>query len=198
MSYPALVKAFANLDQLPIPVDMVLHWIRTHTDHRDIRLYPVARHKKAFRGAFRRLGISKGPMYSHDYDIVCQVLYGEDLPAEWKRLVIVKEVLHIFDDHHVNTPEAVRKLIPAVITPELKTPPFGPAIDDYLGAYRAMAVLLPRAARRRLKAAVDGGTRTSTEVADYVQLPDYYVDIWLDVADEIEDQLCGTSLITGA
>src|SRR5579862_3251630 len=192
MTYPALVRAFANNDTLPIPVDAVLRWIRENTPHIDIRLYPVARHKKAFRGAYRRLGVPVG-MYTHDFEIVNQVLYGEDLPPEWKRLVIVKEILHVFDSHQVNTPDAVRKLIPAVITPELRTAsPFAPVIDDFLGTYRAMAVLLPRRARRRLKQAIDADKRTSTEIADYAQLPDYYVDIWLDVADEVEDQLCGT------
>lgn len=198
MSYPALVRAFSTIDTLPVPVDAVLQWIQANTPHTDIRLYAVGRHKKAFRGAYRRVGIPRGPMYSHDFDIVNQVLYGEDLPPEWKRLVIVKEVLHVFDDHRVNTPEAVRKLIPAVITPELKNAaPFAPAIDDHLGAYRAMAVLLPRRARRRLKEAVDKDRRTSSEIADYAQLPDFYVDIWLDVAEQIEDKLCGTSLIGG-
>lgn len=195
MSYPALVKAFSKIEDLPIPVDEVLTWIRTHTDHKDLRLYPVERRKKAFRGAFRRLGIPKGGVYSHDYDIVCQILYGEDLPDEWKRLVIVKEALHVFDpaNHQVNTPDAVRKLIPAVITPELLKAPFVPAINDHLGAYRALAVLLPRAARRRLKASIDAGQRTSTEIASYARLPDFYVDIWLDVGEQIEQELLGLS-----
>jgi hypothetical protein len=172
----------------------VLRWIREHTDHKDIRLYPVGRHKKAFRGAFRRIGIPAGKAYSHDFEIVSQVLYGEDLPQEWKRLVIVKEALHVFDpaNHQVNTPEGVRRLIPAVITPELRAAaPFAPAIDDFLGAYKAMAVLLPRQARQRLKEAIDSGRRTSTEIADYAQLPDFYVGIWLEAADSVERDLCG-------
>jgi hypothetical protein len=138
-------------------------------------------------------------MYSHDPDIVTQVLYGEDLPPDWKRLVIVKEALHVFDPagNQINTPDGVRKLIPAVISPELKrTAAFAPAVDDFLGAYKAMAVLLPRAARLKLAAAAsedEGGApavRTSSEIAQYAALPDYYVDIWLRVGNTAEKELC--------
>jgi len=191
MSYASLVEYFAHTEDLPIPVNAVLDRIRTTTDHKDIRLYPVERHNKAFRGAFRRLAYPIGKMYSHEFEIVCQILYGRDLPDEWKRLVIVKEALHVFDPEgsRVDTQDKVRKLIPQVITPDLRGTPFGPAIDDYLGVFRAMAVLLPRHARTKLKAAVDASSRTVTEIADYVRLPDYYVDIWLDVGAEAEPQL---------
>jgi len=191
MSYASLVEYFAKIEDLPIPVNTVLERICATTDHKDLRLYPVERHNKAFRGAFRRLAYPTGKAYSHEYEIVCQILYGKDLPEEWKRLVIVKEALHVFDPegNKVDTPEKVRKLIPQVITPDLRGAPFLPAIDDYLGVFRAMAVLLPRHARTKMKAAVDAGTRTPTEIADYVKLPDYYVDIWLDQGAEAEPQL---------
>jgi hypothetical protein len=191
MSYAALVEHFAKIEDLPIPVNAVLDRIRAATDHKDIRLYPVERHNKAFRGAFRRIAYPTGKVYSHEFEIICQILYGRDLPEEWKRLVIVKEALHVFDPlgSRVDTPDKVRKLIPQVITPDLRGTPFGPAIDDYLGVFRAMAVLLPRHARTKLKAALDAGSRTTTEIADYVKLPDYYVDIWLDVGAEAEPQL---------
>ena len=193
MSYQALVKAFSKIEDLPIPVDAVLRWILENTDHKDLRLHGVGRKSKAFRGAFRRIGIPKGKMYGHDYDLVCQILYGRDLEPDWKRLVIVKEALHVFDPagHQVNTPELVEKLIKAVISPELRATSFAPAIDDFLGPYRAMAVLLPRAARRKLSAARKAGTRSSTEIASYAQLPDYYVDIWLDIGEEAEHDLAG-------
>jgi hypothetical protein len=194
MSYTALVKAFSKVEDLPIPVDAILSWIRENTDHKDIRLHPVDRHKRAFRGAFRRIAIPKGAMYGGDFDIVTQVLFGADLPDEWKRLVIVKEALHVFDapGDQVNTPEGLRKLIPAIITPELRTAaPFSPAVNDYLGAYRALAVLLPRFARRKLRLAIDNDRRTSTEIADYAKLPDHYVGIWLNIGEEAEHMLAG-------
>jgi hypothetical protein len=192
MAYMALVEAFSHQEDLPVKVDSVLDWIRDHTDHKEIRLHAVDRHKKAFRGAFRRISIPTGKMYSHEFEVITQVLYGKDLDEKWKRLVIVKEALHVFDPDgvQINTPENVRRLIQAVITPELKgLRSFLPAVSDYLGAYRAMAVMLPRHARRRLKAALDADKRTATEIADYVKLPDHLVGIWLDIGDEIEHQL---------
>lgn len=193
MSYKALVRAFSKIEELPIPVDAVLKWIQDHTDHKDIRLHPVKRQSTAFRGAFRRIGIPQGKAYSQEFEIICQVLYGENLPDDWKRLVIVKEALHVFDpdDRRVNAADGVRKLIREVITPELRVPAFAPAVDDYLGAYRAMAVLLPRAARRKLRVAYESGSRTATEIANYARLPDYYVEIWLDIGEEAEHELAG-------
>jgi hypothetical protein len=194
MSYERLVRHFSTVEDLPIAVDAVLDWITTHTDHKDLRLHPVKRGHKAFRGAFRRIGVPIGKAYSHDFEIITQILFGEDLPEDWKRLVIVKEALHVFDpdNHRVDTPEAVRKLIPAVITPELlSSTAFAPAVDDYLGAYKAMAVLLPKNARRKLRAAAEEDKRTSGEIANFAKLPAHYVDIWLNVADEVENSLCG-------
>jgi len=186
MTYLALVDAFACVEDLPIPVNTVLDWIRAHTDHLDIRLHPVGRKKKAFRGAFRRIGMPKGGMYSGDYDIITQILYGEDLPPDWKRLVICKEAMHVFDGggELVGTEDGVRRLIPAVIAPELKGAPFVPAINDHMGAFRALAVLIPRVARLKLKAAEE--TRSTAEIARFVQLPEVYVDIWLRHGDDLE------------
>ena len=92
---------------------------------------------------------------------------------------------------------ACADFIPAVISPELRrTQAFAPAVDDFLGAYKAMAVLLPRAARVKLAAAAneeEGGpraVRTSSEIAQYAALPDFYVDLWLSVAETAEKELC--------
>ena len=194
MSYQALVRAFSKIEELPVPVDQVLDWIRENTDHKQIDLHPVTRKRKAFRGAFRRMGVPTGAMYSHDFDIRTQVLFGEDLAPDWKRLVIVKEALHVFDPQgaRIDTPDGVRKLIPAIITSELlNAAAFAPAINDYLGPFRAMAVLLPRAARRKLAKARDAETRSTSEIATYAQLPEHYVDIWLSIGDSAEFELAG-------
>jgi len=187
MTFKALANSFAAVEDMPVPVDFVLGWIRDHTDHKDIRLYPVERTKKAFRGGFRRVAIPIGP-YGADIEIVTQIFYGEDLDEDWRRLVVVKEALHIFDgsDSLVDTPEKLRKLIPGIIARgDLQGTPFAPAVNDTFGAFRAMAVLLPAAARTKLTAAVEANTRTVEEVARYVHLPVSYVDIWLKAGGEI-------------
>jgi hypothetical protein len=202
MSYAALVEAFAGVEDLPVRVDDVLNWIRDHTDHKTIKLHPVGRSKKAFRGACRRRAIPTTLVaYGTDYEIETTILYGEDLPEDWRRLVIVKEALHVFDPQgqQVNTPEAVQRLIPAMIAQELRGAPFTPAVNDQLGAFRALAVLLPRSARRKLAAAQKDGTRSTAEIAHYLRLPDFYVDLWLRIGDEIEVLLLGGHLaIVGA
>jgi hypothetical protein len=187
MTYAALVSACAAEEDLPVPVQAVIDWIRAHTDHNTINLRPVGRKRSAFRGAFVRRAVPILRPYSADYDIVTDVLFAEDLSDDWKRLVIVKEVLHVFDHEGacVNTEEGVRRLIPAVLANELQVP-FLPALNDHLGAFRAMAVLIPRAARQKLRAAFEDESRTVGEIAHYAQLPDYYVDIWLRYGEEIE------------
>lgn len=192
MTYKALVDSFAGTEDLPVRINDVLAWIRTSTDYKDIRLHPVDRGKKAFRGACRRISVPKGPAYSGDFDIVTQIIYAKTLPEEWKRLVICKELLHIFDPQgqRVNTPEAVTKLITSIIAPELKGLPFLPALNDQLGAFKAMAVLLPRAARLKLQRAYETEHRSVTEIASFASLPPTYVEIWLREGEQLEELLC--------
>ena len=178
MTFRTLADAFLSEQILPIEVNSVLDWIKQNTDHKEITLHGVERDNKAYRGAFRRKAIPSGMPYSHEYDIITQILYGIDLPEEWKRLVIVKEALHVFDPEGscVVTPESLRQLIPAIISRELGAP-FIPALNDHFGAFKAMAVMLPRHARNKLGKAIEDGSRTVQEVAHFVRLPEAFVDI---------------------
>ena len=191
MTFRALADSFSATENLPIRVDDVLDWIRTHTDHKDITLYGVQRGSKAYRGGFRRIAIPQGLPYSGEFNIITQILYGEDLEDDWKRLVIVKEALHIFDSPKlcVDTPEKLQKLVPAIISSELRGAPFLPAINDQFGALRAMAVLLPNVTRIKLATAIDSGSRSVEEVAQFVRLPEFYVDLWIRLGAEIDPLL---------
>lgn len=195
MTIMAIADFFCAHPTLPIPVDSVLEWIRANTDHKMIELHAVRRDHKAFRGGFRRKTIIRpGALpYQEDFDILTQIFYGEDLDDDWKRLVIVKEALHVFDGPNecVTTPEALRQLIPGIITRELQGAPFLPALNDRYGALRAMAVLMPETVRPRLAAAVEEGSRTVEEVAVYTRLPETYVDTWLRFGSEIYPYLVG-------
>jgi DNA-directed RNA polymerase specialized sigma24 family protein len=179
MSYKALVESFCKVDSFPVDYTDVIKWIRDNTDHKNVNLYGVTREKKAYRGAFRRRAIPQG-VYGADPDIVVDILYGIDLPREWKNLVITKECLHVFDPNtmQVNTPEDVEKLIPAVIHAELKKTLL-PALADNFGVYRALMVLLPPPSRDKLFKAVEDGQKTISEIAQYVDVPEEYVDVWL-------------------
>lgn len=189
MSYTALVDFFCKEDHLPVHVNQVLQWIRENTDHKNIILHGVGREKKGYRGAFRRRAVNFGNVYSQnpdDLEIFTDILYGADLPEDWKRLVIVKEAIHVFDPPaaRVDTPSKLLELIPRIITTQLVgSSPFLPALNDHLGAFRAMAVLLPHPVREKMKAAVDDGSRTVDEVASFCQLPEPYVDIWISHGD---------------
>ncbi len=191
MTYKALVDYFCDEKDLPVHVNQVLGWIRENTDHKNITLHGVDRDKKSFRGGFRRRAVNIGRPYSQDSDdivIYTDVLYGSDLPDEWKRLVIVKEVIHVFDGPgvRVDSPEKLNKLIPDIIAKQLGTPVFEPALNDRLGAFRAMAVLLPPPLRDRMKEAVASDSRSISEVASFCQLPEAYVDLWVRHSEMIE------------
>lgn len=168
----------------------MLDWIRLNTDHKWIDLHAVRREGRGYRGGFRRLALPVG-IYGADPEIVTQIFYGEDLPETEKRLIIVKEALHVFDgpQARVQTPDALRQLIPAILAPELQKALFLPAFHDEMGVYRAMALLMPAAAREKLKASVDSGKRTVAEVADYVRLPEVDVDVWLRYGQRIEEMI---------
>ncbi|MBB4184896.1 hypothetical protein GGE07_001525 [Sinorhizobium terangae] len=190
-SYKALVDSFSAEVQLPVHVNQVLAWIRENTDHKNIALHGVDRGSKSFRGAFRRRAINTGGVYSQEYDIYTDIFYGLDLEDDWKRLVIVKEVIHVFDANGscVDTPEKLARLIPSIITNQLSGSPFEPALNDHFGPFRAMAVLLPAPLRQRMKESIDNGSRTIEEVAAFCHLPLPYVDIWINYAHQIEPLL---------
>ena len=191
MTFRALADSFSDADEFPIRVDDVLGWIRDHTDHKEITLHGVQRGSRAYRGAFRRKAIPQGPPYSHDFEIFTDILYGLDLDEPWKRLVIVKEALHVFDggDFRVDNPEKLKKLVPSVISSDLRGASFLPGINDRFGALRAMAVLLPTEARRKFAILIEDGSRTVEEIAQFVRLPEFYVDIWIRLGDEIDPLL---------
>lgn len=191
MTFRALADSFENSENLPIRVDDILDWIRENTDHKDITLHGVQRDNKAYRGAFRRKAVPKGVLYSGDFDIITQILYGTDMEDDWKRLVIIKEALHVFDGPKscVDTPDKLRKLIPAIISSELRGAPFLPALNDHFGAFRAMAVLLPTSTRKKIAVAIEEGSRTVQEAAHFVRLPEFYVDIWIRFGEEMDPLL---------
>lgn len=192
MTYRALVSHFAAVDVLPVPVDDIVGWITENTDHKIIRFHPVPRPKKAYRGAFRRRSVSTKASYDSDPEIITDILFGEDLPPEWKRLVITKELTHVFDPEpsRVNSEDKVRRLVPAVMLNELGKSPFLPALEDHLGVLKALALLIPRGARVKLKSAVESNSRSVLDVATYVGVPVTYVDIWLQFGEEMEESLC--------
>lgn len=191
MSYSALVAHFSKIEDLPIPVDDVINWIRESTEHKNIKLHEVGRDHKAFRGAFRQTAMPSIRPYNIDPEILNCVLYGADLDEDWKRLVIVKEVLHVFDlpAERVNTQAAVEELIPAMIFPEMRGTPFAPAINDKLGPFKALLVLIPEYARIKLQKAFHEERRTIEEIAHYCKLPTAYVDFWMRKGEEVAVQL---------
>lgn len=193
MSFKALVDSFCEEVELPITVDQVLNWIRDNTDFKHIKLRGIDRAgSKAYRGAYRRTDVNLGAPYSMDFDkieIHVDILYGIDLPDDWKRLVIVKEVIHVFDvpPARVDTADKVAQLIPHLLSQQLAgTPFFYPGFNDKVGPFKAMAVLMPAPLRKPIKEAVDSGSRTIEEVAAFCNLPEVYVDMWLSHADAIE------------
>jgi hypothetical protein len=71
-----------------------------------------------------------------------------------------------------------------MILTELKGTPFLPALNDHMGAFRALAVLMPKQTRIKFRAAEE--KRSTGEIARFVKLPEVYVDIWLQHGDELE------------
>jgi hypothetical protein len=189
MSYAALVEHFSAIDSFPVDYGDVIDWVIENTDHKIIKLYPVAREKKAYRGAFRRRAYPSVLPYATDPDIQTDILYGQDLTRDWKNLVITKEVLHVFDPDvmRVNTPEAAQKLIPAVIHVEVQRTIMPELHADLFAAIRALPILIPMKARADLKDAVASNHKTIEEVAGFVDVPPQYVDLWLEHGEQLFD-----------
>jgi hypothetical protein len=191
MSYIDLLNHFSNVELLPIPIDDIIDWIRQNTEHENIKLHAVSRENKAFRGAFRRTAMPSLRAYDSNPEVLNCVIFGKDLPEDWQRLVITKELLHIFDNENesVKTKADVEALIPAIIFSDIRQLQAAPILNDKIGPLKAMRILMPDAARNKLEKAFSEGRRTSADIAHYVKLPLPYVELWLTRGESISKLL---------
>ncbi|MDR3494243.1 MAG: hypothetical protein P4L82_06540 [Ancalomicrobiaceae bacterium] len=189
MTIAALLRFVDEQTKFPIHIDTIIDWIKDHGLQDEIELCPADLDSAKLLGMFYQY--IKHPGVYADPVRVTQIVYAAGLSPELERLVVCKELLHIFDkpEERVQTSTQVDDLISGII---LRT--FGASKDavfnDVAGPFLALAVLIPPAARKRFMLAIEGGQLTADEVASFVNLPYPHVSIWLEkTVDELLEYL---------
>lgn len=164
-----------------------------------IRFHFVKMDHSKVRGLLHRYITHRAP-YSEPTlcsDIVIPIDMGDEADA-WKRLVAVKELLHITDCDKLTaaSTEAVDNLFAKFsVPPELRNgttagePMRGSFLNDRVRIYFALAVLVPALCRDHLRPLFTSGSLSAREIAEIAQIPVRYVPTIMDLAFE---ELIGT------
>lgn len=132
----------------------------------------------------------------YSIDDVADITYSSQLPSDWQRLVIAKELIHIVDKTtcRVSSRENVARLISDIVMPQsvqLELERISPQTSsDKAGILMALMLLMPENARNLLKELYDKDKISLTEIADIAKVPTGFVqivmlDIWPDVTKQI-------------
>ena len=195
-----LLDAFDKYTTLPIDVNDVRDKLVAMGVQDHIRFHFVKMDKDKIRGLLFRYSVHRKPydvtmLWS---DIVIASKMGEEAEA-WKRLVAVKELLHITDCDKLSasTPEVVDYIFDQfAVPPELRNGSMekGEAaafLNDRVRIYFALAVLMPTLFREKLRPLWRAKQLTSREIAEIAKVPVRYVPF---VMEEHFDDMIGTFL----
>lgn len=193
MSVGSLIEAFETRTQLPIDVNDVVEYLRRNHIKDKIEFICVDIDTKALRGQLVQWEI---PGLNYGEPTLCaDVYFGSDQGSDWIRFVCCKELLHLLDPFHakVGAKEDFLKLAEKIaLPPEMQDPiRDGEAVaSDRIAVYQALAILLPKAARDILKAEVDAGRMTTTDVARIADIPQRFATLAMhELWDEVYPNL---------
>jgi hypothetical protein len=114
---------------------------------------------------------------------IANIVYSEELSLSSQRVIVAKELLHIFDadGFAAKTQEQVSRLVgeislPAAAKAELQR--LSPAGEnDHNGILLGIAVLFPRDARDELKPLYDKGLLGDEEIGSLAEIPEAFVPL---------------------
>lgn len=184
MTVAALLR-FANTQtKFPIHIDTIIDWIKENTAQDEIEIIKVGIDRSKLLGIFKQY--SRHATVYGDPTLVTQIIYPHGLDPEMERLVVCKELLHIFDkpEQRVTTSAQLDDLVNGIILQKFNTGSFDAVFNDFMGPFLALAVLIPPTARRRFIDAIVRKELTSAEIASFVGLPHQYVSVYLSTAVE--------------
>lgn len=103
------------------------------------------------------------------------IVLARSLNRCWKRLITIKELMHLFDDaiHMLATGDEFEALLGEFRTAQ---PDRSLAMDSEIAAvWMAMGLMCPEVIRQDLARKVDRGEMTHSEVAEYLKIPEQYI-----------------------
>ena len=116
-----------------------------------------------------------------------EVCIAKSLHPEWRRLVAVKELLHITDtpQETAQSENAVDRLIENLSLPMDIWQETRSSLNDRTHIIPALAVLVPKACREKLRSLRADGIILPTDVANMARIPERYAEFVLSEEFEI-------------
>lgn len=169
-----IIDAMSEVDTMPVEVSEVVEVVIALGYQDRIYVHPESRETGKVWGAYVQFRENAVPYAAPDF--VSYVIYNSNIEPEWQRVVCCKELVHICDKEisKANTQEKVSGLFEKLLEPP-STKDFNLAsylaAEDIFTIFPALGVLFPEAARRQALSAVEDGSRSVTEIADWACLP---------------------------
>ena len=185
-----IYRHFATQTVLPIKLSDIKAAILKTGEVTTITRFPVDIDELALHGMLRVF--RDKPPYANEDRVMAQIAYYEGLDEEQVRLVCTKEMLHLLDDPVATaaTQDQVSKLIEEITLP-IEAVASIPGISDHTKLLHALCVLMPRAARRILKASFDEGKMTAEDIARVAKIPEPYARLVMnDRWEDLELKIC--------
>jgi hypothetical protein len=180
MSIGKLIEFFSTFRVLPVEVEIVAEQIvESYKVADDIVFVPVNVDPGDLKGIHYRY-------FCRDKDekIISRILivFSERLALDEQRIVCCKELIHVMDEHFIQTDTAdkVLSLADALLGPPPKQATGLSdlaAISDRLAIYQALSILIPEEMREELLEQHRSGVVSSRQIAHEFVIPEEYVDM---------------------
>lgn len=195
MHLSRLLDHFDTYTRLHISVNTIRDQLIDLGIQDEIRFHFVDINAEALRGLLFRYTKHAAP-YSEP--VRCsEVCIAETLPLEWRRLVAVKELLHITDteEETAQSEAAVDRLIENLSLPMDIQHETRSSLNDRTHIIPALAVLVPKECRRILRRLHAEEIIRPTDVANIARIPDRYAETV--ISEEFEGFVEGLLKING-
>lgn len=172
-----ILSAFEGEEALPIDLKKVTQWILDRGIQDEIEFVGVELDVGVIRGYLHRFRYRR-QVYSDPVN-AANVYYATNQEPDWINIVCGKELIHLMDGGNttstkVQFDQLVKRLVlPRVLDNFLEDP--GHVLIDRMGDVVAAALLLPVAARTRLKPALERGELNANDIAKLALIPVQYV-----------------------
>jgi hypothetical protein len=175
-----LLDHFDSYESLHIEVNSVRDQLIDLGVQDEIRFHFVDIKSEILRGLIYRYSKHRVP---YGDPILCsEICIAKSLPNEWRRLVAVKELLHITDtpNEAADSEQEVDKLIERMSLPFEVMEETRVSTNDKLHLLPALSILVPKACREILREQFARNHITRADIANMAQIPERYVRIVID------------------
>lgn len=181
---------FSCHTRLPVLLDHVIEHILESKVVDRVDIHPLDIDPTILKGFC--IVFDERPHNSINHHRVAWIGYSSQLSREEQRLVVCKELLHVYDrdNEAAGTQAQVSDLIEEIVLPPTAKQGI-PALNDRSNIMLALAVMLPRDAMDELRPKVESGEITIATVAKLAALPEPWVRVvfspaWPKVMEALE------------